>query len=82
MTAGESQQVMRETATARDLLAKANRVASQLRAEAGRDRPSRTEFRVLSSELYGTIATAVDLQHAIGSRLGLPATEPTGPRAR
>jgi hypothetical protein len=77
LTPEESQPVSREMTTARDLLAKANRLDAQLRAEAGREPPSRTEFRATTAELYGALALAADVQKAVGHQLGIePETAP------
>jgi hypothetical protein len=71
LSPGDAERVSRETTTARDLIAKAGRLADRLRSEAGREPPSPTEIRALTGELYGVMALGANTQRAIGAKLGI-----------
>jgi hypothetical protein len=71
LSPAEAEKVARETTAARDLLAKASRLAGELRSEAGRDLPRRTEVRAITGELYEAMALGANFQNAIGTRLGI-----------
>ena len=82
LTARQAERVAVPLTTAREALAHARATVAKLQAEAAKPGPSRTEVRVLTAELYGTLETAVVAQEQLGKDLKSRRTMRPGPRGR